>query len=135
MINKDKKLATFLKKFYEDKEFSTTFQDEIYSWNNDDYETTTEDWEIVYYLKLNQLLGEGTNAIASFDVIITDIIIDDDHNRLDVWADRDYDQYAWFIETVREDLYDNIVNDFPISFYFDFYTEEEYQNIDNQEEI
>ena len=135
MINKDKKLATFLKKLYEDKEFSTTFQDEIYSWNNDDYETTTEDWEIVYYLKLNQLLGEGTNAIASFDVIITDIIIDDDHNRLDVWADRDYDQYAWFIETVREDLYDNIVNDFPISFYFDFYTEEEYQNIDNQEEI
>ena len=135
MINKDKKLATFLKKFYEDKEFSTTFQDEIYSWNNDDYETTTEDWEIVYYLKLNQLLGEGTNAIASFDVIITDIIIDDDHNRLDVWAVRDYDQYAWFIENVREDLYNNIVNDFPISFYFDFYTEEEYQNIDNQEEI
>jgi hypothetical protein len=36
---------------------------------------------------------------------------------------------------VREDLYNNIVNDFPISFYFDFYTEEEYQNIDNQEEI
>jgi hypothetical protein len=135
MINKDKKLATFLKKLYEDKEFSTTFQDEIYSWNNDDYETTTEDWEIVYYLKLNQLLGEGTNAIASFDVIITDIIIDDDHNRLDVWAVRDYDQYAWFIENVREDLYNNIVNDFPISFYFDFYTEEEYQNIDNQEEI
>jgi hypothetical protein len=135
MINKDKKLATFLKKFYEDKEFLTTFQDEIYSWNNDDYETTTEDWEIVYYLKLNQLLGEGTNAIASFDVIITDIIIDDDHNRLDVWAVRDYDQYAWFIENVREDLYNNIVNDFPISFYFDFYTEEEYQNIDNQEEI
>ena len=31
MINKDKKLATFLKKLYEDKEFSTTFQDEIYS--------------------------------------------------------------------------------------------------------
>ena len=135
MINKDKKLATFLKKFYEDKEFLTTFQDEIYSWNNDDYETTTEDWEIVYYLKLNQLLGEGSNSVASFDVIITDIIIDDEHNRLDVWADRDYDQYAWFIEHVREDLYDNIVNYFPISFYFDFYTEEEYQNIDNQEEI
>jgi predicted transcriptional regulator len=135
MINKDKKLINTLKKFYEDKEFSTTFQDEVYSWNNDDYETTTEYWEIVYYLKLNQLLGEGSNSVASFDVIITDIIIDDEHNRLDVWADRDYDQYAWFIETVREDLYDTIGNAFPISLYFDFYTEEEYKNIDNQEEI
>jgi hypothetical protein len=136
MINKDKKLINTLKKFYEDKEFSTTFQDEVYSnWNGNDYTTHIENWEFVYYLKLNQLLDEGSNAIASFDVIITDIIIDDNHNRLDVWADRNYDQYAWFIENVREDLYDTIGHAFPISLYFDFYTEEEYQNIDNQEEI
>ena len=134
MINKDKKLADFLKKTYEGKEYSTAFVDEIYSWNEDD-EAYIEKWDIRYNLKLNQLLGEGASSVASFDVIITDIIIDDEHSRLDVWADRDYDQYAWFIENVREDLYNNIVNDFPISFYFDFYTEEEYQNIDNQEEI
>ena len=132
----NQKLANTLKKIYEDKEFSTSFQDEVYSnWNGDNYETTTEEWEIVYYLKLSQLVGDATNSIASFDVIITDIIIDGDHNRLDVWVDRDYDQYAWFIETVREDLYDTIGNSFPISLYFDFYTNEEYQNMDNQEEI
>jgi len=132
MMTTDTKLANTLKKLYEGHEYVTTFQDEVYSWNNDDYETTTEYWEIVYYLKLNQLLGEGANSVASFDVIIADIIIDDEHNRLDVWADRDYDQYAWFIETVRDDLYDTIGNAFPISLYFDFYTEEEYKNIDNQ---
>jgi hypothetical protein len=131
MRNTDTKLVNILKKLYEDKEFSTTFEDEIYSWNEDD-EVYIENWDIRYNLKLNQLLGEGASSVASFDVIITDIIIDDEHNRLDVWADRDYDQYAWFIEHVREYLYDNIVNYFPISFYFDFYTEEEYNNLPSE---
>jgi len=133
MINKDKKLINTLKKMYEGKEYSTSFVDEIYSWHSDD--VVYEDWDIRYYLKLNQVLGEGSNAVVSFDVIITDIIYDGDRNRLDLWADTEYDEYAWFINTVRDDIYDNIVNDFPISFYFDFYTEEQYKNIDNQEEI
>jgi hypothetical protein len=133
MINKDKKLADFLKKTYEGKEYSTAFVDEIYSYQSDD--VVYEDWDIRYYLKLNQVLGEGSNAVVTFDVIITDIIYDGEPNRLDIWADTEYDEYVWFINRVRDDIYDNIVNDFPISFYFDFYTEEEYQNIDNQEEI
>jgi hypothetical protein len=133
MINKDKKLINTLKKMYEGKEYSTSFEDEIYSYQNDD--VVYEDWDIRYYLKLNQVLGEGSDAVVSFDVIITDIIYDGDWNRFDIWADTEYDQYAWFITRVRDDIYDNIVNDFPISFYFEFYTEEQYKNMDNQEEF
>ena len=133
MINKDKKLINTLKKMYEGKEYSTSFEDEIYSFTND--QIVYEDWDIRYYLKLNQVLGEGSDAVVSFDVIITDIIYDGDWNRFDIWADTEYDEYAWFINRVRDDLYDNIVNDFPVSFYFDFYTEEQYKNMDNQEEI
>ena len=133
MINKDKKLINTLKKMYEGKEYSTSFEDEIYSYQNDD--VVYEDWDIRYYLKLDNLLGEGSKAIATFDVIITDIIYDGDWNRFDIWADTEYDQYAWFITRVRDDIYDNIVNDFPISFYFEFYTEEQYKNMDNKEEF
>jgi hypothetical protein len=133
MINKDRKLINTLKKMYEGKEYSTSFEDEIYSYQND--QIVYEDWDIRYYLKLNQVLGEGSDAVVSFDVIITDIIYDGDWNRFDIWADTEYDEYAWFINRVRDDLYDNIVNDFPVSFYFDFYTEEQYKNMDNQEEI
>jgi hypothetical protein len=132
MINSNKKLINTLKKMYEGHEYSTTFQDEIYSWINDN--NVYEDWDIRYYLKLKQVLGEGSDAVVSFDVIITDIIYDGDRNRLDLWVDTEYDEYAWFINTVRDDIYDNIVNDFPISFYFDFYTEEQYKNIGNQKE-
>jgi hypothetical protein len=133
MINKNKKLSNTLKKMYEGKEYSTSFEDEIYSFTND--QIVYEDWDIRYYLKLNQVLGEGLDAVVSFDVIITDIIYDGDRNRLDIWADTEYDEFAWFINRVRDDIYDNILNDFPISFYFDFYTEEQYKNMDNQEEI
>ena len=133
MINKDKKLINTLKKMYEGKEYSTSFEDEIYSWQSDD--VVYEDWDIRYYLKLNQVLGEGSDAVVSFDVIITDIIYDGDWNRFDIWADTEYDEYAWFITRVRDDIYDNIVNDFPVSFYFNFYTEEQYKNMDNQEEF
>lgn len=129
----NQKLVNTLKKMYEGHEYSTTFQDEIYSWTNDNI--VYEDWDIRYYLKLNQVLGEGTRAVVSFDVIITDIIYDGDHNRLDIWADTEYDEYVWFINRVRDDIYDNILNDFPVSFYFEFYTEEQYKNMDNQEEI
>jgi hypothetical protein len=132
MINSNRKLINALKKMYEGKEYSTSFEDEIYSFTND--QIVYEDWDIRYYLKLKQVLGEGSDAVVSFDVIITDIIYDGDWNRFDIWADTDYDEYAWFINKVRDDIYDNIVNDFPISFYFDFYTEEQYKNIGNQKE-
>ena len=120
MIIQDQKLANNLKRLYEDQTFSTTFQDEVYSWNSDEVDII--DWEILYQLKLNQILGKGADAIVTFDVIITDIILDGD-SRYDMWEEKDFEEDAWFIDLVRNDLYETIGSDFPLSFYFTFLPE------------
>jgi hypothetical protein len=121
MIIQDKKLAITLKRLYENQEFSTTFEDEVYAWN--DNSTYIEEWEILYQLKLAHVLGTGSDAIVSFDVIITDIIIDGD-SRYDRWEDDNFDENEWYIEKVARDLYDTLGSDFPLSFHFTFSPEE-----------
>jgi hypothetical protein len=121
MENTNTKLVNTLKRLYENQEFSTTFEDEVYSWNSD--ETFTEDWEIRYFLKLNQILGTGSDTIVSFDVIITDIIIDGD-GRYDKWEFDDFDENEWYIQKVERDLYETIGSEFPLSIYFNFSPEE-----------
>jgi hypothetical protein len=122
MENTNTKLVNTLKRLYENQEFSTDFEDEIISWNEDD-EVYIEEWEIRYFLKLNQILGTGSDTIVSFDVIITDIIVDGD-NMYHRWEDDDFDENTWYIIKVDEDLYDTIGKDFPISIYFNFLPEE-----------
>jgi hypothetical protein len=122
MENTDTKLVNTLKRLYENQEFSTTFEDEIISWNEPDT-AYIEEWEIKYYLILREVLGTGSNAIASFDVIITDIIVDGD-DMYHRWEDDDFDENTWYIIKVDEDLYDTIGKDFPISIYFNFLPEE-----------
>jgi hypothetical protein len=128
MINTDTKLINTLKRLYEGQEYSTTFEDEVTSWNEDVDMIFVEEWEIRYYLKLNQVLGEGLKAIVSFDVIITDIIVDGD-SRYYIWEDEDFHQNVWYIGEVERDLYNTIGTDFPLSFYFTFYGEDEYNNL------
>jgi hypothetical protein len=124
MINTDTKLINTLKRLYEGHEYSTTFEDEVTPWD-EDVEVYFEEWEIKYYLKLNQVLGEGLKAIVSFDVIITDIIVDGD-SKYYIWEDVDFHQNEWYIGEVERDLYNTIGTDFPLSFYFNFYDENEY---------
>jgi hypothetical protein len=121
MENTNTKLVNTLKRLYENQEFSTTFEEEVYSWNSD--ETFTEDWDIRYYLKLNQILGTGSDTIVSFDVIITDIIIDGD-GRYDKWEFDNFDENEWYIQKVERDLYETIGSEFPLSIYFNFLPEE-----------
>jgi hypothetical protein len=121
MENTNTKLVNTLKRLYENQEFSTTFEDEIISWN--DNSTYTEEWDIRYYLILREVLGTGSNAIASFDVIITDIIVDGD-DMYHRWVEDGFDENTWYIIKVDEDLYDTIGKDFPISIYFNFLPEE-----------
>jgi hypothetical protein len=125
MINTDTKLINTLKRLYEGHEYSTTFEDEITFWDSENFEVHFEEWEIRYYLKLNQVLGEGLKAIVSFDVIITDIIVDGD-SRYYTWEDENFYQDEWYLLKVEKDLYNTIGNDFPLSFYFNFYGENEY---------
>jgi hypothetical protein len=121
------KIKNTLKKLYENQEFESSFEDEVISWNETD-EVYIEEWEIKYYLILNQVLGNGSNAIVNFDVIVTDIIVDGD-SRYYIWEESDYYQDEWYISKVEKDLYDTIGTDFPLSFYFTFYGEDEYNNL------
>jgi hypothetical protein len=131
MINTDTKLINTLKRLYEGQEYLTTFEDEITFWDSENFEVHFEEWEIRYYLKLNQVLGEGLKAIVSFDVIITDIIVDGD-SRYYTWEDENFYQDEWYLLKVEKDLYNTIGNDFPLSFYFNFYGEEEYNNLPSE---
>jgi hypothetical protein len=126
----DTKLANTLKKLYEGHEYVTTFEDEISSWNEDD-EVYIEEWEIKYFLKLRDVLGSGSRAIVSFDVIITDIIVDG-YSKYYIWEEHGFHQNEWYISKVEKDLYDTIATDFPLSFYFTFYDEEEYNNLPSE---
>ena len=69
MKNTDTKLINTLKKSYEGQQYITAFEDEVISWFQPD-EEYIEEWEIKYYLILNDVLGNGSQAIVSFDVII-----------------------------------------------------------------
>jgi hypothetical protein len=130
MRNTDTKLVNTLKKLYQGHEYTTTFEDEVMLWNEPDAEYI-EEWEIKYYLILREVLGTGLNAIATFDVIITDIIVDGD-DMYHRWEDDDFDENTWYIIKVDEDLYDTIGKDFPISLYFNFYNEDEYNNLPSE---
>jgi hypothetical protein len=130
MRNTDTKLVNTLKKLYEGHEYVTTFEDEVSSWNEDD-EAYIEEWEIKYYLILNEVLGNGSNAIVSFNVIVTDIIIDGD-SKYFIWEEDGFHQDEWYISKVEKDLHDTIGIDFPLSFYFTFYDEEEYNNLPSE---
>ena len=43
--------------------------------------------------------------------------------------DEDFNQNEWYIENVEHDLYNTIGKDFPLSFHFTFYDEDEYNNL------
>ena len=130
MKNTDTRLINTLKKSYEGQQYITTFEDEVISWFQPD-EEYIEEWEIKYYLILNDVLGNGSRAIVSFDVIITDIIVDGD-SRYYIWEDENFYQDEWYLLKVEKDLYNTIGNDFPLSFYFNFYGEEEYNNLPSE---
>ena len=126
MRNTDTKLVNTLKKLYQGHEYTTTFEDEIISWNEPDTEYI-EEWEIKYYLILNEILGSGSDAIVNFNVIITNIIVDGD-DQYHRWEDDDFDENEWYIQRVEYDLEKTLSSEFPLSFHFNFYDEEEYND-------
>lgn len=131
MRNTDTKLVNTLKKLYQGNEYTTTFEDEVDFWNMPDNYSDggyIEEWEIKYYLILNEVLGNDSQAIVSFNVIVTDINVDGE-SRYWQWSDDDFDENVWYMSKVEDDLYNTIGKDFPLSFYFTFYDEDEYNNL------
>ena len=126
MIEENLKIKNTLKKVYENQDFETSFEDDVTSW--DDNETIYEEYSFKYYMEVGKVLGEGDRTVASINVIITDIQKDDDDYYYD-WAENDNSEFEWYITRLHDLLIEDMVTDFPISFYLTFYGYDEYDNL------
>ena len=116
------KIKNLLKKVLEDKEFESSFEDEVISWMDD--ETLYEEYSFKYFMEVDKVLGEGSKTVASINVIITDIKKDDDDFYYD-WVENDYDERTWYIEKLEYIINDEMFSFFPFSIYTTFYGHDE----------
>ena len=123
------KLKNFLKGMFENQEFETTYQDEVTSWNE---ETFYEDYVFKYYMEVGKVLGEGTVAVASINIIITEFTVDGEDNMF-VWKEEGYDAYAWYILRLESKIYEDKLKDIPIPIFLTCYAEDEYKNLPLEE--
>lgn len=120
------KLKNLLKKVLENKEFESSFEDDVTSW--DDNETIYEKYDFEYFIKVKEVLGEGSKTVASLDVIITDIKRDGEDYYYD-WVESNYSEHAWYVNKLEEILHEELFSNFPFSIYPVFYGYDEYENL------
>ena len=129
-IEENIKLKNLLKGLFENQEFETTFQDEVTSWN--DEEEIYEEYTFKYYMEVGKVLGEGTMTVAGINVIITEFT-NDGEDKMFVWKEEGYDEYAWYIISLENEIYEDKLKDIPISIYLTCYAEDEYKNLPLEE--
>ena len=125
-IEENIKIKNLLKGLFENQEFETTYQDEVTSWN--DEEEVYEEYTFKYYMEVGKVLGEGTKTVASINVIITEFTNDGEDKML-VWKEEGYNENAWYILELDRVIYEEKMQDIPISIYPTFYSQEEYDNL------
>lgn len=111
------KLKRILKKLFENQEFETLIKDGSFTWNGYEY-TPPDEYVFNYYCVIDQALGQGSKSVVSIDIVITKFTT---KFGVDKFDDRD-----WYINPLEDLIYKELFSDFPVSFYFEFYTEEEY---------
>ena len=124
-IEENIKIKKLLINMFENQEFETTYQDEVTSWNEENF---YEDYVFKYYIEVGKVLGEGTMTVASINIIITEFTVDGEDNML-IWKEDNYDEYAWYIVTLENEIYEDKLKDIPISTYLTCYAEDEYENL------
>jgi hypothetical protein len=129
-IEENIKIKNLLKGMFENQEFETTYQDEVTSWN--DEEEIYEEYTFKYYMEVGKVLGEGTMTVASINIIITEFTNDGEDKML-VWKEEGYDEYAWYIVSLENEIYEDKLKDIPISTYLTCYAEDEYKNLPLEE--
>jgi hypothetical protein len=129
-IEENIKIKNLLKGLFENQEFETTYQDEVTSWN--DEEEIYEEYTFKYYMEVGKVLGEGTMTVASINIIITEFTNDGEDKML-VWKEEGYDEYAWYIVSLENEIYEDKLKDIPISTYLTCYAEDEYKNLPLEE--
>jgi len=125
-MEENEKLKRTLKHLYENQEFNTTFEDEVYSWNDEDY-NNIEEYSFTYTFRVKKVLGEGDRSIAQLDLIITDFQRDGD-DMMYSWAEDDFNDGIWYIQHLEELVLEELASNFPISFYLNIYPFEEYED-------
>jgi len=124
------KIKNLLKGLFENQEFETTFQDEVTSWN--DEEEIYEEYTFKYYMEVGKVLGEGTMTVAGINIIITEFT-NDGEDKMFVWKEEGYDEYAWYIVSLENEIYEDKLKVIPISTYLTCYAEDEYKNLPLEE--
>ena len=125
-IEENIKIKNLLKGMFENQEFETTFQDNVTSW--DDEEEVYEEYTFKYYIEVGKVLGEGTKTVASINIIITEFTNDGEDKML-VWKEENYSENTWYILELDRVIYEEKMQDIPISIYPTFYSQEEYDNL------
>lgn len=127
------KIKRLLKKTLENKEFESSFEDEVTSWNDD--ETIYEEYSFKYFMEVGKVLGKGPKTVASVNVIITDIERDGDDYYYD-WVNSGYDEHAWYINKLEDIVIEEMFSNFPFYIYPTFYGYDEYENLpDHQKNL
>ena len=129
-IEENIKIKNLLKGLFENQEFETTFQDEVTSWN--DEEEIYEEYTFKYYMEVGKVLGEGTMTVAGINIIITEFT-NDGEDKMFVWKEEGYDEYAWYIVSLENEIYEDKLKVIPISTYLTCYAEDEYKNLPLEE--
>lgn len=126
-MKENEKLKNLLKHLYEGKEFHTSFEDEVYSWNGDDDVLVYEEYSFTYKFKVKYVTGKDSDAVASVDLIITDFQRDGD-DFMWQWAEDDYNDGIWYINELEERVSEEMMKDVPISIHLTIWSIDEYED-------
>lgn len=128
-MKENEKLKNLLKHLYEGKEFHTSFEDEVYSWNGDDQVFDYEEYSFTYKFKVKKVYGKDSDAVASVDLIITDFQRDGDDFMWQWDEDRGiYNHDIWYIVELEERVVGEMIKDVPISIHLTIWSIDEYED-------
>lgn len=121
------KLKKLLKHLYEGKEFHTSFEDEVYSWNGDEDAVDYEEYSFTYKFEVKDVYGEDNSAVAGINLIITDIDRDGDDFYWQ-WAEDSYSEGIWYIRELEDRVSEEMMKEVPISIHFTIWSIDEYED-------
>ncbi len=121
------KLKKLLKKLFENKEFDMTLIDTEHAYDGYNYVTEDIMYEFKFHVVVNSVLGKGTMAVGNINIIIDSITKDGD-DYYNNWANRNYDDGAWYIDELNDKFHDEYFSHLPFSIHTNFYGYDEDRN-------
>ena len=129
-VDGSEKIKNLLKKVLENNEYEISFDvedtdfDISFDWDELNMEPLVGSYTIKFYIKVGNVTGEGSNAVASVDVIIVGIEKDGKDFYYN-WADNDYSEYSWYIQDFSYKIRDELFSNFPFKIHPTFYGHDE----------